>query len=126
MKLQKIMHPDFQNAMRELNSHKLPIKVGFMLSRITDKLEAEIKRFEDAKIKSIREAGIKDDKGELVPDEGGNIQLSPEDKVRVEAELAEALETEIDVPTMKMSDLSMVSLSGGSVAQLKKDIITED
>jgi hypothetical protein len=122
------MSPEFQSSLRELNSQKLPIRTALMLSAITDKLEAEIKRFEEAKLKSIRDAGVKDDKGELVPDEAGNIQLSPEEKVRVEAELADALSLEIDMPMIKMSELGASSalVSVADLFQLKGNVLLDD
>lgn len=124
MKLEKMINPAFQQAMRELNSQKLPIKAAFMLSQITEKMEQEIERFETVKLDSIRKSGIKDDKGELIPDANGNVTLSPEDSERITKELKEALDQDIDMPVVNLSDLGNNLSISVTELSLLKDIIS--
>lgn len=124
MKLRKLMDPNFQAAMIELNAQKVPIKVTLILTNMTDKLEAEIARFNSAKMKSITESGIKKEDGTLETDEKGNIKLSDADKTRIEKELAEALDQEIDMPKIQLADLGdRAVLSTADLTQLRGDII---
>lgn len=125
MKLKEVLEPKFQSTMRDLTAQKLPIKTAFILAKATEKLETEINLFNKIKMESINKYAEKDSEGKLTANEDGTVKLSKEDADTIETQLKELAENDIEIPTVKLSDLGeSLNMSVSDVLALK-GLITE-
>ena len=120
MKLKEAFDLKFQSTAKQLTSQKLRIKAAVTLALAIEKLEAEMNRFNKIKMETIQKYAEKDSDGKLLSNEDGTMKLSPEDQTMIEAQLVEMVETEIEIPTVKASDLGEdVTLSVEELLLLK-------
>lgn len=62
----------------ELNNVKLPVKVAYAITKNINKINNELKPYNEEKAKLIDKYGEKDKEGKLKADEFGNVNLKKE------------------------------------------------
>lgn len=95
------------NVLGELNNAKLPVKVAYAITKNINKINSDLKAYNEEKAKLIDKYGEKDEKGKLKVDEKGNIPLKEEHMEEWNRDIAELLsiENEIDIHMINLDDL---------------------
>lgn len=95
------------NVLSKLNNMELNIKVSYAIAKNIDKLEKELKVYNDQKKKLIEKYSVKDEAGNVKVNEDGTINIQ-EDKVgewNVNINELIALENEVDIHQINVEDL---------------------
>ena len=87
------------NVLGELNNAKLPVKVAYAITKNINKINTELKAYNEEKVKLIDKYAEKDEKGKLKTNEIGNVILKEEHIEDWNRDIAELLsiENEIDI-----------------------------
>ena len=95
------------NVLGELNNAKLPVKVAYAITKNINKINSELKAYNEEKTKLIDKYGKKDEEGKLKADEYGNVTLKEEYIQDWNRDIAELLsiENEIDIHMINLDDL---------------------
>ncbi len=95
------------NVLGELNNAKLPVKVAYAITKNINKINTELKAYNEEKVKLIDKYAEKDEKGELKTNEIGNVILKEEHIEDWNRDIAELLsiENEIDIHMINLDDL---------------------
>lgn len=95
------------NVLGELNNAKLPVKVAYAITKNINKINSELKAYNEEKAKLIDKYGEKDKEGKLKVDEKGNIPLKKEHIEDYNRDIKELLsiENEIDIHMINLDDL---------------------
>ena len=93
------------NVLGELNNAKLPVKVAYAITKNINKINTELKAYNEEKVKLIDKYAEKDEKGELKTNEIGNVILEEEHIEDWNREIAELLsiENEIDIHMINLN-----------------------
>ena len=95
------------NVLAELNNAKLPIKLAYAITKNINKINSELKAYNEEKAKLINKYGEKDEKGKLNVNENGIIPLKEEHIEDYNRDIKELLsiENEIDIHMIQLDDL---------------------
>ena len=95
------------NVLGELNNSKLPVKVAYAITKNINKINTELKAYNEEKAKLIDKYGEKDKEGKLKTDEYGNVTLKEDYIQDWNKDIAELLsiENEIDIHMINLDDL---------------------
>lgn len=95
------------NVLGELNNAKLPVKVAYAITKNINKINTELKAYNEEKVKLIDKYAEKDEKGKLKTNEIGNVILKEEHIEDWNRDIAELLsiENEIDIHMINLDDL---------------------
>lgn len=95
------------NVLGELNNAKLPVKVAYAITKNINKINSELKAYNEEKAKLIDKYGEKDKEGKLKADKYGNVTLKEEYIQDWNRDIAELLsiENEIDIHMINLDDL---------------------
>ena len=95
------------NTLGELNNAKLPVKVAYAITKNINKINTELKAYNEEKTKLINKYGEKDEEGKLKVDENGIIHLKEEFIEDYNRDIKELLsiENEIDIHMIQLDDL---------------------
>ena len=95
------------NVLGELNNAKLPVKVAYAITKNINKINSELKAYNEEKTKLIDKYAEKDEEGELKRNEIGNVILKEEHIEEWNRDIAELLsiENEIDIHMIQLDDL---------------------
>mgnify|MGYP000051623031 CR=1 FL=1 len=95
------------NVLGELNNAKLPVKVAYAITKNINKINTELKAYNEEKVKLIDKYAEKDEKGKLKTNEIGNVILKEEHIEDWNRDIAELLsiENEIDIHMIQLDDL---------------------
>ena len=95
------------NVLGELNNAKLPVKVAYAITKNINKINTELKAYNEEKAKLIDKYSEKDKEGKLKADEYGNVTLKEEYIQEWNRDMAELLsiENEIDIHMINLDDL---------------------
>ena len=95
------------NVLGELNNAKLPVKVAYAITKNINKINSELKAYNEEKAKLIDKYAEKDKEGKLKADEYGNVTLREEYIQDWNRDIAELLsiENEIDIHMINLDDL---------------------
>ena len=95
------------NVLGELNNAKLPVKVAYAITKNINKINTELKAYNEEKVKLIDKYAEKDEKGELKTNEIGNVILKEEHIEDWNRDIAELLsiENEMDIHMIQLDDL---------------------
>lgn len=95
------------NVLGELNNAKLPVKVAYAITKNINKINSELKAYNEEKTKLIDKYAEKDKEGKLKADEYGNVTLKEEYIQEWNRDIAEllAIENEIDIHMINLDDL---------------------
>lgn len=126
MKLSRIANPLFQQTLNRLASQPLPLKVAFKLKGITAKVKEEFTKFEELRKQSLTTHGKKGEDGKLLLQEkSDNVQFDDEGLKAFMKDMDELGDTEVEVATLKLSELGdKVELSADELLSAD-DILVE-
>lgn len=95
------------NILGELNNARLPIKVAYAITKNINKIDSELKAYNEEKAKLIDKYGEKDKEGKLKADEYGNVTLNKERIKDWNRDIKELLsiENEIEIHMIQLDDL---------------------
>ena len=95
------------NVLGELSNAKLPVKVAYAITKNINKINTELKAYNDEKVKLIDKYAEKDGEGKLKVDEKGIIPLKEERIEDYNRDIKELLsiENEIDIHMINLDDL---------------------
>lgn len=95
------------NVLGELNNAKLPVKVAYAITKNINKINSELKAYNEEKAKLIDKYSEKDKEGKLKADEYGNVILKEEHIEDWNRDIKELLsiENEIDIHMIQLDDL---------------------
>ena len=95
------------NTLGELSNAKLPVKVAYAITKNINKINTELKAYNEEKVKLIDKYAEKDEKGKLKTNEIGNVILKEEHIEDWNRDIAELLsiENEIDIHMINLDDL---------------------
>ena len=95
------------NVLGELNNAKLPVKVAYAITKNINKINTELKAYNEEKAKLIDKYAEKDKEGKLKADEYGNVTLREEYIQDWNRDIAELLsiENEIDIHMINLDEL---------------------
>ena len=95
------------NVLGDLNNAKLPVKVAYAITKNINKINSELKAYNEEKAKLIDKYAEKDKEGKLKTDEYGNVTLKEEYIQEWNRDMAELLsiENEIDIHMIHLDDL---------------------
>lgn len=95
------------NVLGDLNNAKLPVKVAYAITKNINKINSDLKAYNEEKAKLIDKYAEKDKEGKLKTDEYGNVTLKEEYIQEWNRDMAELLsiENEIDIHMIHLDDL---------------------
>lgn len=95
------------NVLGELNNAKLPVKVAYAITKNINKINSELKAYNEEKAKLIDKYSEKDEEGKLKTDEIGNVTLKEEHIEDWNRDIKELLsiENEVDIHMIQLDDL---------------------
>ena len=68
------------NVLGNLNNTQLPIKLAYAISKNINKIDIELKTYNDEKVKLINKYAEKDKEGKVISDEHGHIIIEEKHK----------------------------------------------
>jgi len=123
MKLARVTNPFFQSALSKLISQPLPLKVAFKLKGISAKVKEEFGKYEECRQAALQKYGNKGEDGKLDLKDN-NAQFTPENLEAFAKELNELGLTDVEVPSLKMSELGdKVELSADELTLLEDLVV---
>jgi len=126
MKLARLIDPRFQNAVKKLSSANLPILLAFRLKSIVKTMQDAIDNYEAVRVDLLKRLGKKKEDGELDLGEGGTVQFEEGGLQTFAKEISVLSNSDIDVPTIKLSELgSDINVSLEDAEMLEGLIIEE-
>lgn len=95
------------NVLGNLNNTQLPIKLAYAISKNINKIDIELKTYNDEKVKLINKYAEKDKEGNVISDEHGHIIIEEKHKEDWNNDISELLsiENEIDIHKIQLDDL---------------------
>lgn len=95
------------NVLGNLNNTQLPIKLAYAISKNINKIDIELKTYNDEKVKLINKYAEKDKEGKVISDEHGHIIIEEKHKEDWNNDILELLsiENEIDIHKIQLDDL---------------------
>lgn len=95
------------NVLGDLNNAKLPVKVAYAITKNINKIDIELKSYNEEKTKLINKYAEKDQEGKLKADEDGNVVLKEEHIEDWNRDIKELLsiENEVDIHMIQLDDL---------------------
>ena len=105
MKLGKLVDPQYQAVLRKLASQEIPLRTAFKLRGIIKVGNDEFAKYEEVRADALKRFGNRKEDGSLDADEKGTVALNEENMAQFVAELNGLLATDVDVGTIKVSEL---------------------
>jgi len=95
------------NVLGNLNNTQLNIKLAYAISKNINKIDIELKTYNDEKAKLINKYAEKDKEGNVISDEHGHIIIEEKHKEDWNNDISELLsiENEIDIHKIQLDDL---------------------
>lgn len=126
MKLARIADDRFHLAVAKLSTEPLPLRTAFKLKGISKAVREEYSKYEEVRQGSLKKYGLKNEDGSLKTDERQNVLFDAEGMKAFTTELAELTSIDIQLPTVKISELGdKVNLTLAEV-ELLDGVIVED
>ena len=125
MKLSKLIDPEFQNTLKKLAAQEIPLRTAFTLRGIIKSVNDELNKYDEVRTAALNQFGDKDADGKLILGEKNAVQINEENMKQFVAELNALLQTEVNVGSIKLSDLGdKASLTTSELITLD-DLVTE-
>jgi hypothetical protein len=118
MKFSELVRPEFQAALQELIELPLPILTAYKLHGATERVTAELSKFQQLHAKLIYAHGVLGEDGKVRTNEDGSEYLV-KNRELFEADFNELLAIDVDIPRIPLEDLKDCKLSTKSLALLK-------
>lgn len=106
MKLARLADPNFHSALSKLAGESLPLKLAFRLKGIVKLVNENVQHYEEVRQAALQKHGVKDAEGQLMIDEiTQNVKFDSQGYEEFIKEFAMLSNEEIEVPTIKVSEL---------------------
>lgn len=105
MKLARLADDRFHMALQKLAEEALPLKTAFKLKGIIKASREEYVKYEDVRREALQKHGLKNEDGSLKMDDRSMVQFSPEGLQAFTKELNDLGTVEVNLPTLKLSEL---------------------
>src|ERR1700677_3911715 len=106
MKLGTMLDIRFKTGLAKLVSANIPLKVAVKLKSICQSIDAELKKFEDARQVALKTYGKLKKDGSLVVDDAGNVVFKNEEAAKAfYKELADLGESDVNIAKLKLNEL---------------------
>lgn len=124
MKLGRLTDDRFHVALQKLASQQLPLKAAFRLKGIIAKVQEEFKKYDEVRQAALEKYGKKGEDGKLVANEVGQVQFEPNDLNEFVTELDNLCNTDLDIQTVKLSELGeKVEMSAEEIMLLAEIVV---
>lgn len=120
MKLLTLVNQDFRNALAKLARQPIPLKATFKLKGIIKRVEEEYKKYDECRQDALIRFGEKSEEGILQMDANNSVKLSADGMANFVKEIQELNSSEIDMPTISISEL------GENIAMTTEEIYLLD
>lgn len=106
---------------REISNKSLPIKTAYQLARLIRELDRESTTFDESRRKIIEKYAEHDENGEFKQTDEGNVIIMPEQINACNQEMAELLDTEIEinVDPIEIESLASIELTPAQMFSLE-------
>ena len=106
---------------REISNKSLPIKTAYQLARLSRELDRESTTFDESRRKIIEKYAERDENGEFKQTDEGNVIIMPEQINACNQEMAELLDTEIEinVEPIEIESLASIELTPAQMFSLE-------
>ncbi len=106
---------------REISNKSLPIKTAYQLARLIRELDRESTTFDESRRKIIEKYAERDENGEFKQTDEGNVIIMPEQINACNQEMAELLDTEIEinVEPIEIESLASIELTPAQMFSLE-------
>lgn len=118
MKLSQLTDKNFQVAVKSLMSKPLPIKTAYKLKGVVNTVNDELAKYESLRKELIDRLSNKKEDGSIETDNSGNVLFSNENRMEYFKELRELLDMDVEVPTIKLSDLGEINVTTDEIFSL--------
>lgn len=106
MKLARLTDSRFHAALRKLSAQPMPLRMAFKLKGITAAIDVELKKFEECRHCALETFGKKSEDGKVVTKPDGTVEFEPDQLREFASQLNELGQTDIEVGSVKMDELS--------------------
>ena len=113
---------DGTEVLRKLAGQPLKGRTAFQVSKILKKLEEELNLFNSTRVELIKKYSKVDENNQIIQDENGNVQLQ-EDKLNdFNNEIAELLNTQIEINSgkIKLVDIEDINFTPAEMMALEE------
>lgn len=105
MKLNKLIDPAFQTALKKVSAQELPLAAAFKLKGIMKRGDEELAKYEEIRKSALEKLGERDENGQLILEQNGTVKLSQENLTSFIGELNALLDTQVDIGTLQITEL---------------------
>ena len=126
MKVLKIVDNQLRTALNSLMGEPMPIKTAQKLKTITNIIIEQYQQYEEVRIATVTKFGSKNEDGSLKANEDGTAVFEDEATVEFTKIINELLSTDVEIPTIKFSELGDKVTITASNLFILNDIIVED
>lgn len=124
MKLARLVDPNFHSALTKLSTQNLPVRVAFKLKGIVKTTNEEYAKYEEIRNELLNKFGKKNEDGSLCTGEHNSVQFEGDNYMLFAKELGELVSVELDIPTIKVSELGEnITLNVLEIEQLEGLIV---
>lgn len=115
--LQKII--ESQSGLSKLIDSKLPIKISYKVSKMINKIQPEVRVYEETRQRLVRELGQEDT-------ETKTISVKPENLEKFQNELKKLLEVEVDLTFGLTKEIEKISIQDLDISIEPKELLALD
>lgn len=126
MKLARLIDERFHIALNKLTKDALPIKTAFKLKGIIKITHSEYEKYDELRQETLNKYGSKNEDGSLKLDERSVVQFTQEGIQAFTKEINELTNVEVEIPTVKLSELGDTLRITAEELELLDGVIVED
>lgn len=126
MKLSRVANQEFRNCLMRLSKKPIPLKTAFKLKTIIKMVNEEHQKYEECRKEALNRLSEKDENGNIRLDESGRAKLSEENSKLFAKEFKDLLETQLEIPKIKASELGEDLKISTEELLLLEDLILEE
>ena len=125
MKLGQISDNRFHAALNRLSSQMLPLRAAFKIKGMAAKIAEEFKKYEEVRQIALNKYGNKTAEGKLDIDENQQVRFSAENSAAFAEELNALNLVEVEISTIKLSELGETLLMSADDIAALGDLLAE-
>ena len=105
MKIGRLLHPKFQEIVRNLQTNQVPLKGAYKLKAVVKAIDEEIGKYQELRVSAVEKYGRRLQNGELDKDENGNVQFDNDNQQVFVTEINDLLALDVPINKISLSDL---------------------
>ncbi len=125
VKLGVVASPGFSAALRKMVEGNLPVRTAFKLKGVIKCVNDELAKYEEVRTSLLKKYGKKKEGGELELGDNNQVQFEPDQMQAFVKEFDELLATEVELPTIAVSELGEKLEISTSDLMAVESIVTE-